>query len=133
MQLDAQLAQMYALALVASARADGEISLEEGLRLQHLVDRAGSATSIDDLLMADRVRPEAFAALVQGDPFRGRSVHPLELAPQLVSDALEILLAKGHVAAAELAALRAFVGALGIGDEQLRALAGRQARWLPPF
>lgn len=132
MELDGQLAQLYARALVAIARADGEISLEEGLRLQQLVEqRAGEATNIEELLMADRVAPQELAASATGDPFRTRSIHPLELATQLIADALGIALAKGHVTHRELVALRMFTNALGISEDDFTRLAGAHAHHLP--
>jgi hypothetical protein len=132
--LDPVLAQAYALVLVAVARADDEISLEEGLRLQQiLATRVGREVAIEDLLLAEPVDPDDLGMLAKAGPFRGTGVHPSQLAETLVADAIGVVLAKGHVAAAEARELLRYVAVLGCSDADFHRLTAEVSRWIPPL
>ncbi|HSD91390.1 MAG TPA: TerB family tellurite resistance protein [Kofleriaceae bacterium] len=128
---DRELAMLYARALVAIARADAEIGLEEGSRLQQrIADRCETPLRIDDLLLEATLLPDHLAEYVGGGPFRG-AAHPAQLAEWLVSDGLSVILAKGHVTQGEANVLWRFADALGVSREDFRKLTRSASRWFP--
>jgi hypothetical protein len=130
--LDAGLAHLYARAVLAIARADDEIELEEGLRLvARLEARSGRPVSLDDLLLAEPLEPAELAAQLRASasPFRGAGLHPSELAQMIVADSIAVVLAKGHVAEAEARELLRFAVALGCSVDDVR----RMSAHLVPF
>ena len=91
--LDVGLAHLYARAVLAIARASGEIGIEQGLRLvSRLEARSGAPVSLDDLLLAEPLDPAELAAQLRTSvsPFRGAGVHPSELAAMIVSDSIVV-------------------------------------------
>lgn len=131
--LEAGLAQLYAQALVAIARADDQIELEEGLRLQERIDaRTGRPMPLDDLLLAESLEPAQLAELVRASsgPFRGGSVHPGDLARMIVVDAIAVVLAKGYVSEQEAQQILRFATALGCTMDEVRGMTGHLAPWL---
>lgn len=127
------LAQLYAQALVAIARADDQLGLEEGLRLQQKIDaRVVGPVAIDDLLLAEPLDPDTLREIVSTarGPFRGGSLHPGELARLIVVDAIEVVLAKGYISEGEAQEMIRFATALGCTLEQVRAMATHLAPWL---
>jgi hypothetical protein len=131
--LEAGLAQLYAQALVAIARADDQIELEEGLRLKERIDaRTGRPMPLDDLLLAEPLEPGQLAELIRGTsgPFRGGSIHPGELARMIVVDAIAVVLAKGYVSEQEGQQIIRFATALGCSIEEVRTMSGHLAPWL---
>jgi hypothetical protein len=127
---DPELAQLYGRALVAIARADTEITLEEGMRLQQrLTDRCEVPLRIEDLLFERTLQPEELRA-TGNDPFRG-SAHPAQLVEWLVADGLAVVLAKGHVTQREAHALWRFADALGASRDDFRRLTSSASRWFP--
>jgi hypothetical protein len=131
--LDIGLAYIYARAVLAIARADHELGLEEGLRIVRLLeDRSGQPVSLDDLLLEDSLDPAELVAMMRqtSGPFRGNCVHPGELAAMIVMDSIAVILAKGYVSEAEARELLRFAGALGCSAEEVR---GMSAHLLPFF
>jgi uncharacterized membrane protein YebE (DUF533 family) len=131
--LDVTLGQLFARALVAIARADEQIGLEEGLRLQQRIEaRTGHPMPLDDLLLADPLGPRELARLIQAtsEPFRTAGLHPRDFAAMLVADGITVALAKGYIADAEVAELTRFASALGCLDDDIRAMLARVAPWL---
>ena len=131
--LDIGLAQIYARAVLAIARADHELGLEEGLRIVRLLEeRSGHPVSLDDLLLDDPLDPAELVAMLraQSGPFRGSGVHPGELAAMIVLDSIAVLLAKGYVSEAEARELLRFAVALGCNVEDVRKMS---AHLLPFF
>ena len=131
--LEAGLAQLYAQALVAIARADDQIGLEEGLRLQQKIDlRAGMPVPLDDLLLAEPLHPDVLALAMRetAGPFRGGGVHPGQLARMIVVDAVEVVLAKGHISEREASEVIAFATALGCSLDEVRGMTQHLAPWL---
>lgn len=127
------LAQLYAQALVAIARADDQLGLEEGMRLQQKLDaRLVVPVMIDDLLLAEPIDPESLREMVAAPrgPFRGGGIHPGELARLIVVDAIEVVLAKGYISEGEAQEMIRFATALGCTLEQVKAMATHLAPWL---
>ncbi|MGN6109768.1 MAG: hypothetical protein ACTHU0_31965 [Kofleriaceae bacterium] len=130
--LDAELAQLYARAVLAIARADDEIELEEGLRLvAYLEARTGGPVSLDDLLLAEPLEASELVAQLRSptSPFRGAGIHPGELAAMIVHDSIAIVLAKGYVAEEEARQLLVFATALGCSVDDVRDMSSH----LVPF
>ena len=127
------LAQLYAQAIVAIARADDQLGLEEGLRLQQKIDaRLATPIAIDDLLLADPLDPDALEEIVKTatGPFRGGSLHPGELARLIVVDAIEVVLAKGYISEGEAQEMIRFAAALGCSLAQVKAMTVHLSPWL---
>lgn len=127
------LAQLYAQALVAIARADDQLGLEEGSRLQQKIDaRVVGRIEIDDLLLAEPLEPATLGAIVgtATGPFRGGSLHPGELARLIVVDAVEVVLAKGYISEEEAQVMLRFATALGCTIEEVRAMTVHLSPWL---
>jgi tellurite resistance protein len=130
--LERELSIVYARALVAIARADHEIDFEEGLRLKQIIDaRCQEPLDLEDLLLQPVLVPEQLAAMVDGGPFRGASVHPTELAHALVADGIAIVLAKGHASETEARSVWRFAAALGLSVADFRKLTSAVSRWFP--
>ncbi len=131
--LEAGLAQLYAQALVAITRADEQIEVEEGQRLQQQIDeRTGSPMPLEDLLLAESLDPKVLAehARATSGPFRAGSMHPGELARIIVIDAISIVMAKGHVSEREAQQIIRFATALGCTIHELRAMTEHLDPWL---
>lgn len=130
---DHELAHLYARSLIAIARVDHEINLEEGLRLEQRINaRCREPLHLEDLLLLPALDPGELAeAVVGGGPFRGSSVHPVQLAQALVADGVSIVLAKGHATGAEAHRLWQFASALGLTAEDFRAQTEAASRWWP--
>lgn len=132
-RLDESAGHLHAQALVAIARADGEIGLEEGARLQQRIEqRTGRAVNLDDLLLAETLDPAQLADALRetSGPFRsGSGLHPGELARMIVIDAIEVLLAKGHVSEEEAQQIVQYATALGCTMEEVRAMSAHLSPW----
>jgi hypothetical protein len=130
---DRELAALYARALVALARADGDITFEEGLRLQQCIaDRCEVPLRIDDVLFEPTLSPRQLADYLSASagPFRG-SAHPDRLAEWIVSDGLSVILAKGHMSAQEATLLSRFAEELGVSRDEFQRLIAHAAPWFP--
>jgi hypothetical protein len=131
--LDSALGHLFARALVAIARADDQIGLEEGLRLQQRIElRTGGPVSLDDLLLAEPLEPHRLAESLRGSagPFRNAGIHPGELALMIITDGIAVVLAKGYVSEAEAREIVRFASALGCSLDEVRAMCSRVAPWL---
>ena len=131
--LDLAQGQLFARALVAIARADDQIGLEEGLRLQqHIELRTGSPILLDDLLLAEPLEPHRLAEALRSvaGPFRNAWLSPGELAAMIITDGIAVVAAKGYVSEAEAREMVRFASALGCSLDQIRALCSRVAPWL---
>jgi len=130
---DDHAAHLYAQALIAIARADGEIGLEEGSRLQSRIEvRTGHPANLDDLLLGEALAPDDLAAALRETtgPFRhGGGLHPGELAQMIVTDAIAVALAKGHVSEEEAETIVQFATALGCTMDEVRQMSGHLAPW----
>jgi hypothetical protein len=131
---DRELGLLYARTLVAIARADHEILLEEGMRLADCIkQRCPVPPLLEDLLLEPPLTPEQLVLQIENrrDPFRGASVHPRQLADLLVRDGIAIMLAKGHATELEADRLWRFAEALGLTREDFRTLTAVVAPWFP--
>jgi hypothetical protein len=131
--LDRTLGHLHARALVAIARADDQIGLEEGQRLQERIElRTGRPIALDDLLLAEPLEPHRLAESVRGgaEPFRGAGLHPGQLAVMIITDGIAVVLAKGYVSEAEAREIVRFAAALGCPRDQVSALCSQAAPWL---
>ncbi len=131
--LDSALGHLFARALVAIARADDQIGLEEGLRLQQRIElRTGGPMSLADLLLAEPLEPHRLAESLRGSagPFRNAGIHPGELALMIITDGIAVVLAKGYVSEAEAREIVRFASALGCSLDEIRAMCSRVAPWL---
>ncbi len=130
--LDRELSLVYARALVAIARSDHEIDFEEGLRLKQIIDkRCQEPLDLEDLLYAPTLGAAELAAMVEGGPFRGSSVHPMQLAHAIVVDGIAVVLAKGHATDQEAHCVWRFAAALGLSADDFRKLTSDVSRWFP--
>jgi hypothetical protein len=132
-RIDVGLAHVYGRALLAVARADHDLGLEEGLRIVRLVEeRSGTPVSLDALLLEEPIDPADVVIMIraQSGPFRGCGVHPGELAAMIVIDAITVCLAKGYVSDAEAREVLRFAVALGCTVEEVRQMS---AHLLPFF
>lgn len=123
--LDIGLANLYARAVLAVARANDEIVLEQGQRLvAQLEARSGQPISLADLLLAEPLEPGELAAQLRAptSPFRATEVHPSELAAMIVTDGIGVVLAKGYVSEEEARELVKFALALGCSVDDVRAM-----------
>ncbi|HEY4242911.1 MAG TPA: hypothetical protein VGM88_24015 [Kofleriaceae bacterium] len=125
---DQHLAQLYAQALVAVARAheaEGQaIGAEEGDRIADLiVSRTGAPAELEELLLSPPLRPAQLAEAFTGTPFReGLSLSPSAFAELLVADILSVTGTKGYLASEERRLLDSFARALGLTDADLSLL-----------
>ena len=131
---DDGVAQLYARAVLAIARADDEIDPDEGLRLEErIAARIARPFSLDALLLADPLDPDDIVDQLRalaGSPFRHTGVHPAELAEMIVVDSIAVVLAKGHLAEAEVREVVRFATALGCSREQIRQMSDHLEPWL---
>ena len=131
---DDSVAQLYARAVLAIARADDEIDHDEGVRLEErIAARTVRPLSLDALLLADPLDADDIVDQLRalaGSPFRHVGPHPAELAEMIVVDAIAVALAKGHLAEAEVRELMRFATALGCSREQIRAMSDHLEPWM---
>jgi hypothetical protein len=130
---DRETARLYARALVAIARGDGDITAEVGRRLQdQIAARCASPIALDDLLLEPPLVAAQLAELVAGaqSPFRATAVDPVPLAELIVDDGIAVVFEKGHITGAELARLHAFARALGLPDDEFARLTAHVAGWI---
>jgi hypothetical protein len=131
---DRELGLQYARALVAIARADHAIELEEGRRLvERLRVRCSVPVHLEDLLLEPPLSPEQLAQQVsdRDGPFRSAQIHPRELGAALIEDGVAIMLSKGHATEAEADRLWRFAEALGVSADEFRAQTLAVAPWFP--
>lgn len=131
---DRELGLLYARALVAIARADHAIEVEEGEVLARRIEaRCVIPLRIEDLLLEPALSPEQFAELLasRDGPFRSTQVRPRDLAAALVEDGVAIMLAKGHATETEADRLWRFAEALGLTSDEFRAQTRAVAPWFP--
>lgn len=130
MTLDDHLGTLYAGALAAIARADGELSVDETLRLETVLARGTAARLDPETMFFDPVTPASLAqAVLRGDPHRAVGVDGRQLALQLLRDAVEIAGGDALPGQEARTALR-FARALGVTADDVRAEVPAFAHWL---
>lgn len=131
-QLEPQHEELYVRALLAIARADGEIDAEEGERVDAVVRRRFPSIVVAELLFERTVRTEDVVkglGVTEGGPYRNTALEPLELGRMFTSDALDIVADGDGLSSAEESALLRFAPLFGMPVAELRqAMAGRVTR-----
>jgi hypothetical protein len=131
--LDEDLARVYAGALVAIGRADGELVLDEVLRIRTLVAERTGRQPDDATLFGDDIGVDDVVAAAthrNGDPFRSTGPSPRELGRMLIADGLLLALADGGVHDAEVAFIVRLGRALGCTDDDFAQFRARLPAWL---
>ncbi|MGE0549535.1 MAG: hypothetical protein AB7O24_27200 [Kofleriaceae bacterium] len=131
---DPVVAQLYARAVLAVARADHEIGRDEGARLERRINtRLGWAIGLETLMLADpldsRELAQQFSDTAAG-PFRTVAIDKRKLASMIIQDGLEVCMAKGHVTDREARQLIRFAVALGCTTDQILAISPDLEPWL---
>jgi tellurite resistance protein len=116
MKLDGDLAQLYAQALIAVARVDGEIGPEEGALLRTLV---GAHTSVE--IDYEQSFFHKMTADELGAAVRAANLDAREVGRAFVSDAASLSLADGDLNGGEAQAILRYAQALGCTNDDIRA------------
>lgn len=128
-----EVGRLYARALVAIARADGDLVLDEILRLRALVVRRLGRELGDEALFGPTLSVDELVASVRrhhGDPFRSTALSPRQLGRLLIDDGLSLALADGHVCAEEVAMVEAMARSLDCTPEDLAEFRQKLPRWV---
>jgi hypothetical protein len=130
--LDEDLAWLYAGALYAIIRADGEVHRDENDHLRHLIARRWQLAIDAETLFFSGVTPESFAAAMQHrDPFRGSaSGSPRQVAHALIGDAIKLAAVTGGLDEVKVESILRFSRALGYTTDDVRAATDKLAGWL---
>jgi tellurite resistance protein len=110
---------MFLRGLIAVARTDGAINLEEMASLRAIAADLGLVMpDEEDLLVAGEVAPHALAAAIgsAGGPFRASGSQPDEIGRAFVEAAQRLSRADGELTPGEVAILSRFAAALGEGN-----------------
>jgi tellurite resistance protein len=116
MKLDAELAQLYAQALIAVARVDGEIGPEEGELLRKLVSAHTSVEVDYEQSFFHKMTADELATAV-----RATKLDPREVGRAFVSDASSLSLADGELNGGEAQAILRYAHALDCTNDDIRA------------
>jgi tellurite resistance protein len=111
-----ELGRVFLEGLVAIARADGVVTVDELNALREVARDLEIAIGAEELLLADDVTPAALAAALavpSDGAYRGAGT-PEIAARTFVEAALRIALADGEIQQEETALLQAFAAALGV-------------------
>lgn len=122
--LDGELAQLYAAALHAIGRIDGELGAEEAMRLQELLTRRGAGEIDAEMLFFTRVSPEALSAAAR------RSGDPQRVGRALTADAVALATVDGDMNGAEAHAVIRYLKALGCSAAEVHAVSPELDEWL---
>jgi len=122
---DRELGLLYARALVAIARADHAIEVEEGERLvERIASRCTIPLRVEDLLLEPPLSPEQLSEQItdRDGPFRSAQIRPHELGEALIEDGIAIMLSKGHATESEADRLWRFAEAMGVTRDEFHRL-----------
>ncbi len=133
--LEGELGQLYGQALLAIARADGEIGPEEGARLRELVaTRTTVELDLEAAFFHKLTSDELGLAVVKSSQgaYRDQAqvVTGREFARALVHDAVALASADGDLNGQEAAAIVRFAHSLGATAEDIRAETDLLEEWL---
>jgi tellurite resistance protein len=117
------VAQLFAGALEAVARVDGEITPEESARMRDLVARRTSADIDYEAMFFEKITPEKLAA-------GAGSVDRRALGRALVADAVVLATADGDLNGAEAQAILRYARALGCTRDDVAAETRELDEWL---
>ena len=125
LKLTDEIAKLFAGALHAIARADGEIETTESVRLQSLV-AARSNVEIDaEMLFFEQTTPESFGA-----GLRKHAADANAVGLALVEDAVALATADGDLNSKEARAILRFARAAGCTAEGVHGVTGELDEWL---
>ena len=125
--LNAELGQIYAQALVAIARVDGEIGGEEGARLRELVANRTSVEIDHEASFFEKVTPDALAAAVGRASQRARTRASVARWSAMRSRSPP---PTATSTAVEAQAILRYARALGCTDEEIGAETRELDEWL---
>jgi hypothetical protein len=130
--LDEELARLYAGALYAITRADGEVHRDESDHLRDLIARRWQLFIDAESLFFSSVTPESFAAAMHyREPFRGSaSGSPRQVAHALIGDAITLSAMTGGLDEVKVESILRFARALGYTTDDVRAATDKLAGWL---
>jgi tellurite resistance protein len=124
-RLPDDVAMLYAGALHAIARADGEITLDEGARLLSLMAARSSVEIDPEMLFFDQTTPESLGAALRAKPTERKAV-----GTALVEDAVALATCDGDLNGKEGRAILRFARALGCTAEEVHASTDQLDEWL---
>lgn len=122
MTMDAEVAQLYAGALEAIARVDGEVNPEESSHMRDLLAKRTTAAIDFESLFFEKTTPDKLAAKVP--PGEARAVGRM-----LVADAVALATADGDLNGAEAQAIIRFARALGCTAEDVGSVTKELDEW----
>jgi tellurite resistance protein len=125
MKLDAELAQLYAHALIAIAEADRAIGPDEVARLTELVAQHAAITIDFEGAFFSKVTSDKLAAAA-----RKAGVDARELGRAFVSDGVALSLSDGELGSAEAQAILRYARALGLTNDDIGAVTSELNEWL---
>lgn len=127
-RLTPEVEQVYVRALIAIARADRDITSDEGARLGSVVERRFPGLAVDELLFEPTLRLDEVVKVLGGDgaggPFRNAPLEPAQLGRMFVEDALQVIVASDGVSSVEEAALLRFAPLFGAPVHEVRQALG---------
>jgi len=123
MLLDGDVAQLYAGALEAIARVDGEVTPEESARMRELIGKRTQAAIDYEALFFEKATPDKLAGKVPAADRRmvGRA---------LAADTVALATADGDLNGAEAQAIMRFLRALGCTPADIAAETNELNEWL---
>ena len=123
--LNDEIGQLYAGALIAIARVDGEIGPEEGAHLRELVAKRTGVAIDYEASFFHKVRPEElYAAAVKA------GLAPRELGKALAGDAVALSAADGDLNSHEAQEILRYLRALGCTSEDVASVTRDLDEWL---
>lgn len=118
------LAEPYAAALHALARADHEIGHEESQAVEKLLARRTSVTIDAEAVFFSPPPPGSFAAAVRKDPAAK------QVGRALIADAIELSISDGDLKANEATAILRYARALGMTGADVSGVTPLLDEWL---
>ncbi len=118
------LAEAYAAAIHALARADHEIGHEESQAVEQLLARRTSVAVDAEALFFSPPTPESFAAAVRKDPAAK------DVGRALIADAIELSTSDGDLKGKEATAILRYARALGMTGADVSGVSPLLDQWL---
>lgn len=130
--LDDELARLYAAALYAILRADGEIDRDESEGLRRVVQQRWQIAVDPEVLFFTTVTSDSFAAAVGArDPFRASATAaPRMIGRALLEDSVALSIAAGGLDERQVHAMLRYAHALGCTRDDILAASARLEQWM---
>jgi len=130
--LDDELARLYAAALYAILRADGEIDRDESEGLRRVVEQRWQMAIDPEVLFFTTVTSDSFAAAVRArDPFRASATTaPRLIGRALLEDSVALSIAAGGLNEPQVHAMMRYAHALGCTRDDILAASARLEQWM---